>query len=245
MFEDKELDELMAKENESPQPVETVVVEEKASEGLEEVSENTLPATQQDKNSTAIIENSTYSNDFKSAVGDTQRKIIEKAKEKINDEKMIEKHSESIAKITDRALEVEAEQQRLVVEKVNADNKVVAQEIKNKLIVLKAEAKRLKKEQKQATKDQKAKHKKRNKDAKWELYKDKLTKMKYDYVPNEFILRMLLFFDGIVSFFNGLGAVSTAIVKALKWVIVIALILIVLMSVPVTREWFLALLKFK
>lgn len=238
MYEDKELDELMQKNSEKDN------VEKATEESSNEKSDNSLPTIQQE-NSSAIIEQSTYNSDFKSAVGDTQRKIIEKAKEKINDEKMIEKHSESIAKITDRALEVEAEQQRLVVEKVNADNKVVEQGIRNKLIVLKAEARRLKKEQKQISKEQKADHKKRNQEAKWELYKDKLTKMKYDYVPNAFILKMLLFFDGIVSFFNGVGATSTAIVKALKWVIIIALIIIVLMAIPITREWLLALLKFK
>lgn len=241
MFEDKELDTLIEK---SKQDVETETVDDRASEETQETSDNVLPTIQQE-NSSAIIEKSTYNNDFKTAVGDTQRKIIEKAKEKINDEKMIEKHSESIAKITDRALEVEAEQQRLVVEKVNADNKVVAQEIKNRLIVLKAEAKRLKREQKQANKDQKQEHKRRNQEAKWELYKGKLTKMKYDYVPNELILRMLLFFDGLVSFFNGIGATSTAIVKALKWLIIIAVLIVIIIAIPVTREWFLTLLKFK
>lgn len=235
MFEDKELDKLMAEKE---------AVNMNAGAEVEEISENKLPANT-DETSSAIIEKSTYNNDFRTAVTDTQRKIIEKAKEKINDEKIIEKHSESIAKITDRALEVEAEQQSLEVEKVNADNKVKAQEIKNRLIVLKAEAKRLKREQKQSSKEQKAEHKRRNQEAKWELYKGKLSKMKYDYVPNEFVLRMLLFFDGLVSFFNGIGATSTAIVKALKWLIIILGIIGVLMAVPVTREWLLTLLKFK
>ena len=179
------------------------------------------------------------------AISDVKQKIVEKAVEKVHDERIIEKHSENIAKISDRALEVEAEKQRLIVEAVNADNKVVAQEIKNRLIVLKAEAKRLQAEQKQLDKDQKAEHRKRNQEAKWAIYGDKLKKMKYDYVPNVFVLSMLLFFDGLKGFFDGLGAVSTAIVKALKWVIFFGVAAIVLMSVPVTREWLLTLLKFK
>lgn len=183
--------------------------------------------------------------DVGGAIGDAKQKIIQKAAEKIQDEKLIEKHSDAIAKITDRTLEVEAEKQRLIVEAVNADNKVVAQEIKNRLIVLKAEAKRLEKEQKQLNKDQKADHRKRDKDAKWELYGEKLKKMKYSYVPNIFVLTMLLFFDGLKSFFDGLGSVSTAIAKAFKWVLIGALLLAVAMIVPVTREWLLSLLQFK
>ena len=185
------------------------------------------------------------SGDVCNAIKDVKEKIIQKATDKIQDEKIIEKHSENIAKISDRALEVEAEKQRLVVEEVNANNKIVAQEIKNRLIVLKSEAKRLKQEQKQLDKDQKSDHKRRNNEAKWEIYGEKLRKMKYSYVPNAFVLSMLLFFDGIVGFFNGLGAISTSIVKALKWVLIIGGIIAVLMFVPITREWLLEMLKFK
>lgn len=185
------------------------------------------------------------SGDVCNAIKDVKEKIIQKATDKIQDEKIIEKHSENIAKISDRALEVEAEKQRLVVEEVNANNKVVAQEIKNRLIVLKAEAKRLKQEQKQLDKDQKADHKRRNNEAKWEIYGDKLKRMKYTYVPNAFVLSMLLFFDGIVGFFNGVGEISTSILKAFKWVLFIGGIIAVLMFVPITREWLLEMLKFK
>ena len=183
--------------------------------------------------------------DVGGAIGNVKQKIIQKAADKISADKIIEKHSEEIAKISDRALEVEAEKQRLIVEEVNADNKVVAQEIKNRLIVLKAEAKRLKAEQKQLDKDQKAEHRRRNKAAKWEIYGDKLQKLKYDYVPNILVLFMLLFFDGIKSFFDGLGVVSTAIVKAFKWVLIGSAVFAVLMVIPVTREWLLSLLQFK
>lgn len=176
-------------------------------------------------------------------VGGTQQKVLQRAQEKINSEKILEKHASKIAKITDKAMSVDAERAALKVDKQDADNKVEKQEIRNRLIVLKAEAKRLKKEQKQLSLEQKADHKARNKAAKWELYKGKLEKMKYNYVPNVFILSMLLFFDGVKSFFDGLGTVSTAIVKALKWVLLIGAILIVVFSIPVTRDWIVNLLN--
>ena len=215
---------------------------------LDELENELAEKLKQDNVSCVVVEeknNVALTSDVGGAIDDVKVKIIEKAKEKIQDDKIIEKHSENIAKISDRALEVEAEKQRLLVEEVNADNKVVAQEIRNRLIVLKAEAKRLKEEQKQLDKDQKAEHKKRNKDAKWAIYGEKLKKMKYTYVPNPFILGMLLFFDGIVGFFNGLGAISTSILKACKWLLIVGAVVAVLMVVPVTREWLLDVLKFK
>lgn len=179
------------------------------------------------------------------AIDEVKQKILKRAAGKVQDERLIEKHSTTLAEISDRALEVEAEKQRLIVEQVNADNKVVAQEIKNRLIVLRSEAKRLKAEQKQLDKAQKAAHKKMNKDALWEVYGEKLAKMKYAYVPNPFVLCMLLFFDGVVGFFNGVGAISTSIVKALKWVLLSGIAFGVLMAIPATREWLLALMQFK
>ena len=180
---------------------------------------------------------------FSSVVGSVQQDILAKAQEKISDERIVDKHAENLKKVADRALEVDAERANLSVQEQDADNKVRKQEIKNKLIVLNAEAKRLKKEQKQISKEQKADHKARNKAAKWELYKDKLERMHYSYVPCGFVLAMLLFFDGVRGFFDGLGAVSTAMVKALKWVLLIGAILIVLFAIPVTRDWLTNLLS--
>ena len=180
---------------------------------------------------------------FTAVVGGVQQDILERAQKKISSEKIVDKHAESLKKVADDALRVQAEQASLTVQEQEADNKVRKQEIRNKLIVLKAEAKRLEKEQKQLNREQKADHKARNKQAKWELYKDKLEKMHYSYVPNVFVLSMLLFFDGVRSFFDGLGTVSTAIVKALKWVLLFGAIFIVLFSIPVTRDWLTNLLS--
>lgn len=176
-------------------------------------------------------------------VGDTQQKILSLAQNKIQSDKIIKKHARKIAEITDKAIKVDAEKTALNVEKQDAANKVEKQEIKNKLIVLKAEAKRLRKEQAQLNREQKADHKARRKKQKWDLYSGKLTKMGYSYVPNVFILSMLLFFDGVKSFFDGVGKVSTSFVVAMKWVLLIGAILIVLFSIPVTREWITNLLK--
>lgn len=191
------------------------------------------------KTENEIAEHSTVSasGDFTSVVGGVQQDILEKAKKKISSEKIVDKHAESLKNIADQALKVEAEQASLKVQEQDADNKVRKQEIKNKLIVLNAEAKRLNKEQKQLNKEQRADHKARNKQAKWELYEDKLKKMKYSYVPNIIVLWILLFFDGVRGFFEGLGTVSTAIVKAARWIAIIGAILIVIYSIPVTREW--------
>ena len=187
-----------------------------------------------------IIQNTVLSID--GVIDKVQQKILDEASEKINSAKILEKHAESIAKITDKAMEVDTERVSLSVQEKEADNKVRKQEIRNKLIVLNAEAKRLEKEQKQINKEQTAEHTARNKAAKWDMYKDKLEKMKYTYVPNVFVLSMLLFFDGIRSFFDGLGTVSTSIVKAMKWVLLFGAICIVLFSIPVTREWIVNLL---
>ena len=247
MLEDKELDEIIAQReqseqlNKEPQEAENIKNDEEVVLKESVSSENSLQEIPENNNQTPVV----YENGYDVAVDDTKRKIIDKAKEKINEDKMIDKHSQNLAKIADRALEVDAETQALQVEAKNTDNKVKKQEIKNRLIVLRAEAERSKREQKQISKEQKAEHKKRNADALWALYSEKLTKMKYTYVPNIFVLKMLLFFDGIASFFNGLGTVSTAIVKASKWIGITLGIIIILMIIPITREWLLTLLKFK
>lgn len=85
---------------------------------------------------------------FTAVVGGVQQDILERAQKKISSEKIVDKHAESLKKVADDALRVQAEQASLTVQEQEADNKVRKQEIRNKLIVLKAEAKRLEKEQK-------------------------------------------------------------------------------------------------
>lgn len=204
---------------------------------------DTLPVVKTDNIELIERNDQLPTGDFSNVVGSVSQNILNRAQEKISDDKIVDKHAENLKKVADRALEVEAERVHLTVQEQDADNRVRKQEIKNKLIVLKSEAKRLEKEQKQLNREQKADHKARNKAAKWELYKDKLERMHYTYVPCAFVLSMLLLFDGIRSFFDGLGTVSTAIVKAFKWVLLIGAILIVLFSIPVTRDWLTKLLS--
>ncbi len=208
------------------------------------------PTAAEEKKDLVCVENNEEVSEYKPAalsandvVGNTQQEILKRAKDKIKSKKILKKHASRIAKITDKAIGVDAERAALNVEKQDAANKVEKQEIKNKLIVLKAEAIRLRKEQAQLNREQKADHKARRKKQKWDLYSGKLTKMGYSYVPNIFILSMLLFFDGVKSFFDGVGKVSTSFVVAMKWVLIVGAILIVLFSVPVTREWITNLLK--
>lgn len=202
-----------------------------------------LPVTQPEKAELAKQEILPQGSNFGAVVGSVSHDILARAQEKISDEKIVDKHAENLKRVADRALEVDAERANLTVQEQDADNRVHKQEIRNRLIVLKAEAERLEREQKQLNREQKAEHRARNKAAQWELYKDKLERLHYDYVPCTFVLAMLLIIDGIRSFFDGLGTVSTAIVKALKWVLLVGAILIVLLAIPVTRDWLTNLLS--
>lgn len=223
------------------------VADEIASEPTEEqsVEEGTgaLPVVKTETGE--LTERTVYpqGGNFGEVVGSVSHDILARAQEKISDEKIVDKHAENLKKVANRALEVEAQRADLTVQEQDADNRIRKQEIRNRLIVLKAEAVRLEKEQKQLNHEQKAEHKTRNKAAKWELYKSKLERLHYTYVPCTFVLGMLLFFDGVRSFFEGLGTISTAIVKALKWVLLIGAILIVLFAIPVTRDWLTNLLS--
>lgn len=178
------------------------------------------------------------------AVGNVKGKIVDEAINKVDNNKSVKKHADELAKVANDAIRADIDKENLKVQRTRAENKAEKQRIKNELIALKTEAKRLKREKKQILREQRADHKKRNKDALWEIYKDKLTKMGYSYVPNRFVLGMLLFFDGVVGFFNGVGAISTAIMKALKWILIAGVIFGVLMIFPTTKEWLLGLLGF-
>lgn len=174
-----------------------------------------------------------------------RNKILQATSAKIQTAKLIDKHSDGLKEVVNKQIENDIERENLIAEQVNADNKVIKQEIKNRLIVLNAEAKRLQKEQSQLSKDQREQHKTRNDSSNWEKYKHKLERMNYSYVPNFCVLKMLLFFDGVKSFLEGIGTISTAILKALKWILLIGGIAIVLFSIPITREWIINLLSAK
>ena len=178
------------------------------------------------------------------AVDNVKGKIMGGALTKVDNAKSIDKHAGELAKVANDAIRADIKKENLKVERTKAENKGEKQKIKNELIALKTEAKRLKREHKQILKEQKLEHQKRDREALWATYEKKLTKIGYSYVPNKFLLKMLLLIDGIVSWFEGVGRISTAIMKALKWVFIISIIAIVLMIIPATREWLLSLLGF-
>jgi hypothetical protein len=178
------------------------------------------------------------------AVSNVKGKILGGVLTKVDNEKSINKHSDELKKVANDAIKADIEKARLKVEQTNANNKAEKQKIKNELIILKTEAIRLKREKKQILKEQKDEHRKRNKDALWATYEKKLTKMGYGYVPNIFVLKMLLVIDGIVSFFEGIGKISTSIMKAIKWLLIIGAIFGILMIFPSTQSWILQLLGF-
>ena len=148
-----------------------------------------------------------------------------------------EKNDGEESKLADELRKAQEERENLRVQKQEADNKIRKQEIKNDLIVLKAKAIRLKREQRQLIKEQKIDHKVRSKEARWQLHKDSLTQMKYTYVPNLIVLYVLLFINGVTGFFKGLRAVNPTLLKVIRWVVVIGIILAILFSIPSTNQW--------
>lgn len=213
-------------------------------EELKPIEEDTIIDDMQEEK--ALVTTDLINNDIVGgAIVDLKGRIIDRTIDKFNNDKVIDRHAESLTDIANEGLRVEEEKERLKVQEENAKNKAKKQEIKNRLIELKTEAIKLKREKKQVLKEQKAEHKKRNDDMLWEKYKGKLSKMNYTYVPNKVILGMLLFFDGIVSFFKGIENLSSAIVKAVKWLIIIVGIVAVLFIFPTTREWITKLLGYR
>ena len=217
---------------------------EKLAEEFEK-AENTCNEVVEQPQNTDLIANNTENSSFTATtvVQATQERILESAKKRISDNKIVEKHADKLAAIADEAIAADSEAVELGVKRKRAQNKAERQRIKNELIVLKAEAKRLKKEQEQLNKEQKIDHSKRNAEAKWKKYGEKLKKMHYDYVPNAVTLAMLLFFDSIRSFVDGLGTISTAIVKAAKWIILLGVIFGIVYAIPFTREILLNILN--
>lgn len=153
-----------------------------------------------------------------------------------SDKKDGEENAKTESKLADELRKVEEERENLRVQQQQADNKVRKQKIKNDLIVLKATAVRLKREQEQLNREQQIDHRVRSKKARWELHKDSLTQMKYAYVPNLVVLYVLLFINGMTGFFKGLRTVNPTLLKVIKWVLVLGVILAILFSIPTTNQ---------
>lgn len=178
-------------------------------------------------------------------VGDVKYDILSGARKRLDNEKTKEKHSKKLASVADKAIETEIEIERLKVEQQKADNVIEKKRIKNEMFILRQEHKRAKKEQQELNAMQKIAHRQGRKQKKWETYGSSLEQLGYDYVPNPIVLAIVLFLVGARAFFNGLSKMGDAMVKALKWLFIVGAVLVIIMTVPVTREWFLALLGYK
>lgn len=178
------------------------------------------------------------------AVMNAARKAMEIASGRVGDEKKVEKYADEIEDIADGMLKNQLDTERLKTEKAASKNKVERENIANALYKAKQEGIRLRKEAKHESKMQKARHKAENKKAYWEAHESTLKEYGMHEGSNIISCEILLFLDGVKAFFLGLAKVSDALVKALKWILIIGLIVGVLMLVPITRNWILPLLGF-
>lgn len=178
------------------------------------------------------------------ALENTAATIVEKAQEKINSERLVDKHAKALAKNADERIANEIERQNVINERTKATNTTERKAIANELYRIKQEGIRLKKEQIHLSKMQKAQQKAEKSHAYWEAHKNTLEQYKMHEGSNKFACDILLWLDGVKCFFNGLSKVSDALIKALKYVLIFGGAFAVLMAIPVTREWLLGLLGF-
>lgn len=182
-----------------------------------------------------------------SAVGiinTTKDKILEKAELQIKQEKIINKHASELSKVADNLMKVETDKAAIEVQKKDASNKAEKQEIENRLIVLRNEAKRLRKEEEHKNRLQKIQIQAEKKQKQWEMLESTLKPLGYNYVPNPVALYILLMLVGLKAFFNGIGAVGTALLKCVKWFLILGFVIAVVLIIPVTRTEILQLLGF-
>lgn len=202
-------------------------------------NEKAIIETESQDKQVAVADNITIS-----ALEDTKKNIVEKALPIINDERIVKKHAKKLAENADEGIKVELETQELEIKKKHATNRVTRKEISNKLYILRQEAKRIKKEQAHLNAQQKEEHRMKNEELYWRNHGDTLTEYKMRKGSNRLFCDILLWLDGIKGFLTGLGKVSTALIGALKWILIISAVLIVMLIIPVTREWLLDLLGF-
>ena len=173
----------------------------KANEEVDEMveEENTnLPTVETNNN--ALMPDSFSGNTAVGIINTTKDKILEEAEKKINQDKIIDKHSTKLSKVADDLMAVETEKAAIEVQKKDASNKAEKQEIKNKLIILKNEAKRLRKAERHKNRLQKISIKQEKSNKRWEMLESTLKPLGYDYVPNTIALHILLMLVGIKAF---------------------------------------------
>ena len=170
--------------------------------------------------------------------------IVHRAQERINNERIIDKHARALAKNADDRIANEIDRQNVENERKRADNKIDRKELANKLYQIKEESKRLKKEQRHLSKMQRQEHKIAKLHAYWEAHGETLEQYKMHEGSSLIACNILLWLDGVKSFFLGLSKVSDALVKALKYILIAGAVAGILFAIPVTRNWLLTLLGF-
>lgn len=178
------------------------------------------------------------------ALDKTVESIVTKAQERINSEEITDKHARALAENADARIANEIDRQNVENERRAADNEISRKELSNTLFRIKQESKRLREEQRHLAAMQKQAHKAEKKKAYWEAHKASLEQYGMHEGSSRLACNILLFLDGVKGFFLALAKVSDALVKALKWILIILLITGVIMAIPVTRNWILNLLGF-
>lgn len=186
------------------------------------VSENVVVANEEPKLTMmeAIIDNSF---------------AIDLAKKSLQDTKKQEKKADTMIQLADKNFKVDAEIVNTQIAEKDKNNKIKKQEIKNDLLKLKQEAKFLKREHSQKLQIQKLDHRK-------EKYGGLLERRKIDYLPNAFVLFLILCLDGFVSCLDAMskvfGGINKTLLKAI-WII----ILFTFIFIAPAREWLLSLIS--
>lgn len=186
----------------------------------------------------------TVSTPVADALQGSVEKIVTEAQKKVGDKKTIDKNAKALADVAQERLTNEIDRQRVENARKAADNKIDRKTLANELYKIKQESKRLKKEQRHLSAMQKQRHEQDRSAAYWGEHSETLLQYGMKQGSSRIACNILLWLDGVKSFFTGLGKVSDAIVKALKWVLIIGGVVAVLMIVPVTRNWLLELLGF-
>lgn len=178
------------------------------------------------------------------AVMEAAKASMVEARGLVNEKKKVTRRAKDLADIADDMIENQLDTERLKNEKAASKNKVERAQIANDLYEAQQTGVRLRKEAKHQSEMQKARHKAERKKAYWEANEETLKQYGMREGSSRVACEIIRWLDGVKAFFTGIGKVSDALVKALKWILIVGLVIGGLMIVPVTRNWILTLLGF-
>ena len=168
--------------------------------------------------------------------------IASEAATQISKPEKVKHHADSLAKTVDAQIANAIEAKNVQNQIKAAQNLIDKKELKNRLYQVEQEGKRIRKEEQHKNELQKARHKQEDYEQFWATYENTLSAYEMKKGSNRFFCRIILALDGIKGFFNGIGKVSTAIIKALKFIFIGGAIFGILYAIPTTRAWLQALL---